>query len=37
MSAMSPEEIVALARVHPLYAGRDLSAASFEGGKEARF
>jgi phenylacetate-CoA ligase len=30
MNAMSPEEILALARVHPLYAGRDLSADRFE-------
>lgn len=27
---MSPDDIVALARVHPLYAGRDLSADRFE-------
>jgi phenylacetate-CoA ligase len=30
MNAMSPDEILALARVHPLYAGRDLSAERFE-------
>src|SRR3954462_14753682 len=27
---MSPDEIVALARVHPLYGGRDFSAERFE-------
>ena len=30
MERMTPDEILALARVHPLYAGRDLSAERFE-------